>query len=374
MERLPAMAMAEQGRFASAEGKKVIATYGSPTLVMPDHVQEAVRDAAGRIFDRDTRGSLGLRTTIADYLSATHALAVDPQRELLITHGAMHGLSVTFRALFAPGDEVIIPAPTFFFDASIRSTGAIPVYVALREDNGWRWDLDEMAAALTPRTRALVVCNPNNPTSTVPTYEEVAALVAWASAQGLIVVADEAYARFVFDGARYTPQMTFRDLHPQLVTVTSLSKNYGFSNWRVAYVHAPEPLLTRIHRQFEWDALDVGPVPQAAAQAAISGPQDWIETVLATYQPNRDRLMRGLADAGLSCVRPAGGPFAFVNFSSWDVRGRELESVLMSRGLYCVAGDGFQGPDTHARVMFGGDAEAIDQVIHAFHQRGSHTS
>jgi len=368
IERLPAMQIVEQASDAVASGTAMIPVYGSPTLVMPEHVQAAVADAARRVHERVTRGWLSLRQTIAENLRDTYGVTADPERELLVTHGAMHGLSVTFRGLFELGDEVIVPAPTFFYDEAIRMSGATPVYVDLLESDDWHWDLGRLEGTVTSRTRGVVVCNPNNPTATVPSRDEVRALVDWAATRGLIVVADEAYARFVFDGGVFTPQMTFRDAHPDLVTVTSLSKNYGFSNWRVGYVHAADPLLAKIHRVFEWDALDVGPVPQAAAQAVIAGPQSWIEAVLATYQPNRDRLMAGLAGTGLRAVRPAGGPFAFVDFADLGLSGRALEAALMARGIAAVAGDGFQGPDSYARIMFGGTTEALDAVIGVLHR------
>ncbi len=364
-ERLPAMRVLDCAHDAIAAGAKLVPVYGSPVLVMPEHVQIAVAGAAHQVHERETRGSMALRETIADHLQVHYSLHADPQHELLITHGAMHGLSVTFRALFDAGDEVIVPSPTFFFDASLRSSGATPVYVECLEEENWRWDIDRLEDARTNATRGVLVCNPNNPTAYVPTRYEVEAVVQWAAGNGLIIVADEAYARYVFDGGTFTPQMTFRDIYPEMVTVTSLTKNYAFANWRVGYVYAPEHLLAAIHQCFEWDALDVGPVPQAAATAVIDGPQDWIEPVLATYQPNRDRLMVGLADIGLSAVRPAGGPFALVNFSTLGLSGRELEDALLNEGVAAVAGDGFKGPASHARIMFGGSVEAVGDLLEA---------
>jgi aspartate/methionine/tyrosine aminotransferase len=198
------------------------------------------------------------------------------------------------------------------------------------------------------------VCNPTNPTAYVPSRTEVETLIKWAKENNLIVIADEAYARYVYDGAVFTPQMIFRNLYENLVTVTSLTKNYAFGNWRVGYINAPEALLTQIHYQFEWDALDVGPVPQAAANAVIGGPQSWIEPIMATYQPNRNRLMAALEKLGLPIVLPAGGPFAFVDFTVLELRSRELEAHLLAHGIPAVAGDAFNGPDTYARIMFGG--------------------
>jgi aspartate/methionine/tyrosine aminotransferase len=366
------MQVSEQARYAAARGVSIIPTFGSPTLVMPPHVQDAVHDAAGRVFEHDTRGSLELRKVIADNLKNEFGVFADPSSELLITHGAMHGLGVTFRALLEAGDEIIVPAPTFFFDHPIRQTGALPQYVDCLESENWRWDIPRFEKALTPKTRAILVCNPTNPTAYVPSRDEVKALLDWAAANNLTVIADEAYARYVYDDAVFTPQMSFRDRYDKLVTVTSLTKNYGFSNWRVGYVHAPEPLLSKIHRQFEWDTLDVGPVPQAAAAAAISGPQEWVTSVLSRYEGNRDRLLWGLDQAGLKAVKPVGGPFAFVDFAALGLHSEALEAELLSHGIAAVAGDAFMGPDTFARIMFGGSDEALTALTTALMKIMSH--
>lgn len=364
-QRLRAMQVMDDTKAAVAKGISIIEIFGSPTLVMPEHVQHAIREAAGKTFVRDTRGSADLRETIAIHLKNEYGVQADPAREILITHGAMHGLGVTFRALLEPGDEVIVPSPTFFFDSSIRQTGALPIYVQALPAEGWRWDINQFTKALSAKTRAILVCNPTNPTAYVPSRAEVETLIKWAKENNLIVIADEAYARYVYEGAVFTPQMIFRDIYENLVTVTSLTKNYAFGNWRVAYVHAPEALLTKIHHQFEWDALDVGPVPQAAANAVISGPQSWIEPIMATYQPNRDRLMTALEALGLPIVLPAGGPFAFVDFALLGLRSRELEAHLLTHGIPAVAGDAFNGPDTYARIMFGGSEDVIGKLIKA---------
>lgn len=364
-QRLRAMQIMDDTKTAIAEGVSIVEIFGSPTLVMPEHVQTAVREAAKKTFVRDTRGSLELRKTIAAYLKKEYGVVANPAGEILITHGAMHGLGVTFRALLNSGDEVIVPSPTFFFDSPIRKTGAIPIYVEALQSEGWRWNVSQFETALTSKTRAILVCNPANPTAYLPSRAEVQALIQWAASHRLLVIADEAYARFVYDGATFTPQMTFSGEYQNLVTVTSLTKNYGFGNWRVAYINAPEPLLKQIHRQFEWDALDVGPVPQAAANAVIGGPQAWIEPVMKTYQPNRDRLIAGIKPLGLHPVLPAGGPFTFIDFSALGLRSRELEANLLSYGIPAVAGDAFYGPDTFARIMFGGSESVIDQLIAA---------
>lgn len=357
MQRLPALALTERARTWP-----VVPMSGVPVLPMPDHVLDAVREAAARLLPRQTRGWPELRGAVADHLRERFALDVDPDRELLVTHGAQHGMSVVLRALLSPGDEVVIPAPTYFFDGMVRMAGARPVYVPNRPERGWGTDPDAVRAAVTPATRAILLCNPNNPTGHTPTRDELAEILVLAAERGLLVLADESYARYVHSGPGYTPQQTLRDLWPELVTVTSLSKNYAFSQWRVGYVHAPEPLLERVHRAFEWDAINVGDVPQAAARAVITGPQDWLDVVFATFRRRRDLLAEAVEAAGFPVVRPDAGIFLFPDFSRLGVRGRELEDALLRHGVTGIAGDAFHGPAGHARLLYGGAEADLAEV------------
>ncbi|MBA6436100.1 pyridoxal phosphate-dependent aminotransferase [Streptomyces sp. GMR22] len=362
LERLPALELADRARTAPPHHVAMIPFRGVPTLPMPEHVVEAARTAAGEVFPRNSRGSEELRQAIASRLEATYGLAVDPGRELLITHGAQHGMSVALRALLSPGDDVVIPAPSYFFDGMIRLAGARPVYVPSDESRGWDHVPAAVEAAITPATRALLICNPNNPTGYVPSRERLCRLLGIAARHGLIVFSDESYERYVWDGPGYVPQMLLRDHHPDLVTVTSLSKNYAFTSWRVGYVHAPAHLLRPIHHAFEWDAINVGDVAQAAAHAVMTGPQHWIEQEFATMRTRRDILRDGLESAGLASVRPDAGVFVFVDCAPLGFRGRRLERLLLDQGLTAIAGDAFAGPDTHVRMVYGGSAADLEEV------------
>ncbi|MGH3380853.1 MAG: pyridoxal phosphate-dependent aminotransferase [Actinoallomurus sp.] len=358
LQRLPALELAER----ALKEPDLIPMAGVPALPMPEHVVEAARTAAGQVFPRRSRGSAGLRRTIADRLATALALTVDPESEILITHGAQQGMSVALRALLSPGDEVIVPTPTYFFDGMLRLAGVRAVHVPASESRGWDHDPEAIEAAVTPATKALLICNPNNPTGHLPSRERLEQLAEVASRHSLIMFADESYDRYVWDGPGYVPQMLLRDRHRDLVTVTSLSKNYAFTSWRIGYVNAPAHLLEPVHRALEWDAISVGDVAQAAAEAVVSGPQDWIEPAFATMRRRRDVLLHGLARAGLRSVRPAAGIFVLVDFAPLDVRGRGLENLLLSRGITAIAGDAFAGPATHARVLYGGTAESLAEV------------
>src|SRR5262249_23294923 len=158
---------------------------------LPEHVVEAVAAMLRRpMAAPPSRGLPSLREMLAAELSRSTGRAVDPGTELLVTNGAMHALGIVFRSLVRPGDEVVVRAPGFLFEGPIRSAGAPPVYVPSRPEDGWRWDADAIEAAVGPHTRALLLCNPGNPTGHVPSRDEVDAVVAVAARHGLLVVTD----------------------------------------------------------------------------------------------------------------------------------------------------------------------------------------
>lgn len=362
VERLPALELSERAQTRRHDGAVVVPMRGVPMLPMPPHVIEAVSRAAGNVFPRVSRGSAELKNVIAEHLQAKFELVVNPDRELLITHGAQHGMSVALRALLTHGDEVLIPAPSYFFDGTVRLAGAIPKYVASREAGNWRLPIAELDAAVGPRTRAIILCNPNNPTGTVPTHEELTAVIAIAERHGLYVFSDESYERYVHEGPGYVPQMSLAHQYDKLVTLTSLSKNYAFTSWRIGYVHARMEHIDRIHSALEWDTINVGDIPQIAASAAISGPQDWLDAEFSTFRTRRDLLLKGVSAAGFTAVAPEAGIFAFVNFAGVYNADFRLEETLLDAGITALSGDRFFGPPHCARVLYGGTEASLIQL------------
>lgn len=362
LDRLPALELSERAHIRRLSGQVMVPMRGVPMLPMPPHVVDVVARAAPDVFARESRGSLKLKAAIADHLLEKFDLVINPERELLVTHGAQHGLSVALRALLSPGDEILIPSPTYFFDGTVRLSGALPRYVVASESTGWRLPLDDMKAAVSPRTRAILLCNPNNPTGTVPTRQELLAVLELARQHDLYVFADESYERYVHDGPGYVPQMSLVDGYDRLVTLTSLSKNYAFTSWRVGYIHADATLIDVIHAALEWDSINIGDIPQLAAAAAISGPQHWLDVEFSTFRERRDLLLAGVAAAGFSAVTPEAGIFAFVDFSALGLTGLDLEDALLDAGITALSGDRFFGPGSHARVLYGGTAPSLVQL------------
>jgi aminotransferase len=336
---------------------------------MPEHVRRAVAEAMKQPDPHDTRGLPELRAAIAAELEREHGLRVDPERRLLITHGAMHGLSLVLRTVLAPGDEVIVPTPTFFFDGTIREAGATPAYVPSRECDGWAIDLAGLEAAVTSRSRAVLLCNPNNPTGYLPDAATVAAVVELAARHGLLVISDDSWQHFTFDGHRYQPVEALADRWPHMVTVTSLSKGYALGSWRVGYVLAPPPIVDALERRFQWEAAWCGVVPQRAAVAALTGPRDWLDPVLSTYQAKRDLVCDGIAASGLTePARPAAGAFLLVDCSRLGSTPADIDRALLRNGIATIRGADMHAPDTHVRITFGSDEQLLGELVRGLAQ------
>jgi aspartate/methionine/tyrosine aminotransferase len=329
-------------------GRDVLPLRGTIAAPLPQHVREAVRAA---LDDHEvtppSRGHADLREAIARSLPAP----ADPEREILVTNGAMHALSLAFRALLEPGDEVIVPTPCYFFAGVIERAGGVFVRVAGREEDGWRWDPDAIERAVTPKARALVLTNPNNPTGYLPGREKIDELLAVASRHGLLVITDEAYERCVHEG-----ELASAWGAENVILIRSLGKSLAMPAWRLGFVAGEPSLVDACLRELEWDVIRVGHVAQRAAAAALEGEQDWLGDVAAGYRADRDAAHAVVADdAMLSAPLPAAGPFLFLHLG-----GLHIENLLAA-GVPLVDGAAFGAPG-YARLPFGGAAGLAEEL------------
>jgi aminotransferase len=236
-----------------------------------------------------------------------------------------------------------------------------PVYVPTSQSNGWHWDIDQLEAAVDARTRAIVVCNPCNPTGYLPTIEQVERLALLAARHDLLVVTDESYERFLYDGRQLASLASQTDIADRLVVVRSMSKSFGMPGWRIGFVFAPAPILERCVAVFEWTSLRCSVVAQRAAWAALVGPQEWLSDLVGKYQTNRDLSFAAInATKRLSCRLPESCPFLFVDVSQLeDADSQSREDRLLRLGIPIVPGRHFMAPD-FVRLPFGGESTTIE--------------
>lgn len=349
-----------------ATGAEVLPIRGGPSRPLPSHVRDAVVQAMDHKPRTSARGMPELRVTIAELLSRECATSVNPDTDVLVTNGAMHALSVVFRALLEPGDRVLIPAPSFFFEGMIRLAGAEPVYVPCYQEEDWRWDVSRIAEAVDSRTKMFIACNPSNPTGYLPTQQDMGAIVELSQVHKFIVLSDESYDRLVYDKASFTPMGGLGAPWENLITVRSMSKSYAMPSWRIGYIAASAPVVEACLKVFEWDCLHVNYVAQAASVAALRGPQGWLDGIVSEFESNRMLAYTAVQQAeALSCVFPQAGPFLFLNVSGLGQNCERLaEDLLREAGVPTVPGRYFQQPG-YLRLPFGGDSRVVQAMAEA---------
>ena len=324
-------------------GTDVLPLKGSAAAPLPEHVREAVLAALDEhAITPPSRGHIALREAIARSLPAP----ADPLRGILVTNGAMHALSLTFRALLEPGDEVIVPTPCYFFAGLIERAGGVFVPVPTNAQDCWRWDPEAIEAAVTLGSRLLVLTNPNNPTGYLPTRAEMDELLAVASRHGLLVIADEAYERCIHEGELASVWGA-----PNVILIRSLGKSLAMPAWRIGFVAAERAVVDACLRELEWDVIRVSHVAQRAATAALDGPQDWLDEVAQRYRQDRDAAYEMVVEHPILSARlPEATPFL------WLKLGELSSEKLLEQGLPVVDGAAFGLPG-YARLPFGGFAK-----------------
>jgi aspartate/methionine/tyrosine aminotransferase len=336
---------------------------GYPTDPLPQHIVDAADRAARENRIAPSAGTPELRRAIADKLARENAVAVDSEREVLITHGAMHAVHLVLQSVLEAGDEVLMFSPTYFFGGLVELVRGRPVYAPLREEGGFAFDVAALERAVTPRTRVLLLNCPCNPTGHVAGAEELGAIVRFAEKHDVLIVSDESYEKFVYDGRRNVSIGSIDEVRDRTVTIQSFTKSYGMAGWRIGYLAGPREIVSAAQKVLEWTGLMCNHPAQAAATAALTGPKEWFERIVARFQRNRDAIADAIDRMDrVSAVRPASTPFILVNVAQLGESPAALSArLLIDHGIPSVPGDAFEAPH-HLRIPFGGTSEAIDEA------------
>lgn len=312
--------LAEFGTTIFAEMSALAARTGSinlgqgfPDTDGPDEVREAavraLREGRGNQYPPGP-GVPELRTAIADHQHRRYGLVHDPETEVLVTAGATEAIAASLLALVEPGDEVIALEPYYdSYAACIAMAGGTRVPVTLRPHDGThRLDLDELRAAVTPRTRLILLNTPHNPTGTVLTRDELAAIADLAVERDLLVVTDEVYEHLVFEG-EHVPLASFPGMRGRTVTISSAGKTFSFTGWKVGWVTATPELVSAVRSAKQFlTYVSAGPFQYAIA-AALRLPDTYFDSFRADLQRKRDLLGDGLRAAGFEVYQPQGTYF-----------------------------------------------------------------
>jgi aspartate/methionine/tyrosine aminotransferase len=321
---------------------------GEPGFATPPHIVEAASAALRDGFTKysPNPGYLDLREAIADKIERVNGYRVDPAGEVFVTVGAMQALALTFMVGIDPGDEVILTDPSYSnFEGTITLAGGRPVFVPTDPERGYLPRAEDVAAAVTPRTRAILVNSPSNPTGAVYPRDLLHAIAEICVRHDLLLISDETYGALTYGDIRNVSPASLPGLGDRTVSIYSFSKEYAMTGWRIGYLTGPAPMLGVMATVQEYVVSCVNAATQRAALAALRGPQDCVETMRRAYQRRRDLVVERLVGIpGVRCPRPDGAFYAFpdVRAVTRDTR-RLAERLLFDHRVVVSPGEAF-GP------------------------------
>jgi aspartate aminotransferase len=369
------LAMAAKAREVKASGRAVYDfSLGEPDFITPQHICDAATAAMakGHTHYTPSGGIPELRAAIAAQYRQRHGLEFAPQ-QVVVSNGAKHALHNAFAVLCDPGDEVVIPAPYWVSYAElVKLTGARPVIVATRPENDFKLTAEALRSAISNKTTLLLLCSPSNPTGAVYTAQELAALADVVLERGLMVVADEIYERLLYEGHAFASFATLRKgLAERTVLVNGCSKAYAMTGWRIGWTISPSDVARAIDNLQSQETSNASSISQYAALAAITGPQDCVETMRRVFAERRDFVRRRIAAIeGLSCTEMGGAFYAFVRIA--DYLGRRYGTVrlddsaawclelLAQEGVAAVMGSAF-GAEGYIRISYATSLDVLEQ-------------
>lgn len=363
----PTMAVSEEANRLRSEGRNVVDfSIGEPDFNTPDNIKGRGHRAIDDNFTRYTSapGIKDLREAVVEKYRRQYGADYSVP-EVVISCGAKHTLFNLAFALFEEGDEVLLPVPYWVtFPEQFKMVGAVPVEVMTREEDDFVLKASALEAKVTSRTRAMVVNTPNNPTGAVIPADEMDRIVDLALDRDLMIIFDECYEFFVFDGNRHTSLALYADRarHVSLL-VNTASKTYAMTGWRIGYLVAPREVARSVSN-VQSHSANPASVSQKAALESILGNQDSVSQMIAEYERRRRFVVERLNGMpGLSCATPGGAFYAFPNISSYfgsDVRDSVEFSTWLLRqsGVAVVPGSAF-GMEGHVRISFATSMENL---------------
>lgn len=359
----------EMTRLAQRHGA-VNLSQGFPDFPAPEPVKAAAQRAIAQDVNQYavTWGSRGLREAIAADITRRYGLAIDPDTQVTVCCGSTEAMMATMLGIVDPGDEVIVFEPFYEnYGPDAILSGATPRFVTLREPD-WSFDPDELAAAFSDRTRAIIINTPNNPTGKIFTRAELEIIARLCQQWDVVAITDEIYEHITYDGATHVPLMTLDGMAERTVTINSVSKTFSVTGWRVGWAISPPALASGIRKVH--DFLTVGsPAPlQEAAAFALTLGDDYYRDLAAHYAARRDRLMDTLTRSGFVCHQPAGAYYIMTDIAGFgfpdDVA--FVRHLVTEIGVAAVPGSSFYREasrgSTKVRFCFCKKDETLDEA------------
>lgn len=330
---------------------------GEPDFPTP----RAVRSAGIRSLElaktkyTSNRGLELLRQEIQTYVYKKYNIQYDPASEVLITVGGSEAIDAAIRAIVNPGDEVIIPEPSYVcYEPITRLAGGVPVIINTKAENDFKLTPEELLSAITPRTKALILPYPCNPTGAIMEREDLEKIAKVLRDTDIIVISDEIYAELTFGGTRHVSIASLEGMKERTVLINGFSKTFSMTGWRLGYACGPEPILTQITKIHQYAIMCAPTTSQFAAIEALRSCDEAVANMLEEYDARRKVIVKGFNDLGLECREPKGAFYAFPSIKSTGLTSEEFcERLLYSKKVAIVPGNAFgESGEGHVRASY----------------------
>jgi aminotransferase len=340
---------------------------GEPDFITPKPILEAgvASLRAGQTAYTSNAGTLELRTAISKHLADSYQVSYDPASEIMVSVGVSEALYLTLTALLNPGDEVIVPTPCFVsYQAEVILAGGVPVEIASRYEDDFQPNLDSIAEAITPRTKAILIGYPNNPTGAVASRETLVKIGELAEQHDLVVISDEIYDRLVY-GVDHVCFPNLPGMRPRTVLLGGFSKDYAMTGWRVGYAAAPEGILQGMLRIHQYTVMCASTTSQAAGLAALQQGEQFVQEMVLEYDRRRRLIVDALNEFGLPTFEPRGAFYAFPMISGTGLDDDTFATELLkSEQIAVVPGSAFgPGGEGFVRCSYATSYEKIEQAM-----------
>jgi len=340
---------------------------GEPDFVTPWSIREAAIYATEHGATRYTSnyGLLELRRELSRFLEKRWGLEYDPATEILITVGVSEAVDLAMRAILEPGDEVLVPEPCFVsYKPCVELAGGVPVPVACHADRAFHISVEDLQAATSSKTKALIFNYPNNPTGASLTKRELEGIAEFAMRHNLVVLSDEIYDRLTYD-MPHTCFATLPGMIDRTVLLNGFSKAYAMTGWRVGYAAAPAPIVEAMCKIHQYTIMCVSNVPQHAAVEALRNGDSEVNLMVDSYNHRRRLIVKGLNRIGLPCHMPEGAFYAFPSIKHTGMTSEEFcEKLLKEEKVAVVPGNAFgESGEGYVRCSYAASVQSITEAL-----------
>ncbi|MEM5780427.1 MAG: aminotransferase class I/II-fold pyridoxal phosphate-dependent enzyme [Lawsonibacter sp.] len=340
---------------------------GEPDFVTPWHIRDAGIYSLERGHTKYTSnaGMLQLRREIATYLNRRFDLQYDYNGQILVTVGGSEAIDLALRVMLNPGDEVVVPVPSFVcYGPLAEMAGGVPVYVELKAENEFRLTPEQLKAAITPKTKVLVLPFPSNPTGGIMERRDLEGIAEVLRGTDIMVLSDEIYAELTY-GQRHVSMANLTDMYERTVVVSGFSKSHAMTGWRMGYVCAPRPIVGAMTKLHQFGIMSAPTTSQYAAVEAMRNGDGDIEHMREEYDRRRRYLVENLNRIGLTCFEPKGAFYVFPCIQSTGLTSEEFcERFLKEEKVAVIPGSAFgAGGEGYVRACYAASMRDIAEAI-----------